>query len=279
MQDPISFADVIFSYLWSRILHKLQHTLEDSIPEDTGLRLASGQQPPATTTRGFLGPTWMDDTCVCVSDPSPQALERKIHQATCQLLELCDVHGLTPNLGAGKTEVLLTFQGHGLRKMTVKYFGPSSDRSLLIVGERGPRRVRVVAHYTHLGCVTHHRGDSRAEARRRIAIAFTAQEAFTPKSSLVYAKEAGTFSNFGDEPLLLWHGIMDPGRGTHQGVHPQRSHAPHSRLLGRAHDEHLTDEDILTMVGINSPTSCCGCPSFDTWAPFTNAPHLCHGAF
>lgn len=186
MQDPIigscpgdCFADVIFSYLWSRILHKLQHTLatmgiEDSIREDTGLRLASGQQPPATTTRGFVGPTWMDDTCVCVSDPSPQAFERKIHQATCQLLELCDVHGLTPNLGAGKTEVLLTFQGHGLRKMKVKYFGPSSDRSLLIVGERGPRRVRVVAHYTHLGCVTHHRGDSRAEARRRIAIAQTA---------------------------------------------------------------------------------------------------------
>ena len=26
------------------------------------------------------------------------------------------------------------------------------------------------------------------------------------------------------------------------------------RLLGRAHDEHLTDEDILTQVGINSPT-------------------------
>jgi hypothetical protein len=36
-------------------------------------------------------------------------LEGKIHQATGLLLELCDAHGLSPNLGAGKTEALLIF--------------------------------------------------------------------------------------------------------------------------------------------------------------------------
>ena len=118
----------------------------------------------------------MDDTCICVSDPSPSILESKIHQATGRLLELCDTHGLTPNLNAGKTEALLVFQGRGSRKLKIRYFGPSSDKSLLIVGEREPRRVRVVAQYTHLGCVMHHKGDSRVEARRRIAVA---QQAFS----------------------------------------------------------------------------------------------------
>ena len=135
------FADVIFSYLWSSILRKLQTTLVDMglvdmIPADSGLCL-SQSQTSSSSQRPFLGPTWMDDTCVCVSDQSPSALEGKIHQATGRLLELCDGHGLTPNLGVGKTEVLLLFQGHGSRKLKIKYFGPSSDKSLLILGERG----------------------------------------------------------------------------------------------------------------------------------------------
>ena len=75
------FADVIFSYLWGRTLKRLQATLigmhiDDKIPMDASLSLLG---PRSEASRSFLGPTWMDDTCVCVSDPSPQTLEAKIH--------------------------------------------------------------------------------------------------------------------------------------------------------------------------------------------------------
>ncbi|CAL1155737.1 unnamed protein product [Cladocopium goreaui] len=167
------FADVIFSYLWGRILRRLQATLtdmqiDDKIPADTGLSLSGPQSEPS---RSFLGPTWMDDTCVCVSDPSPQRLEAKIHQATGRLLDLCETHGLSPNLSPGKTEALLVFQGRGSRQMRIRYFGPTSDRSLKIMGEKGIMKVRAVAQYTHLGCVIHHQSDQRREARRRIGMA------------------------------------------------------------------------------------------------------------
>jgi hypothetical protein len=258
-----SFADVIFSYLWSSILQKLQKTMTDlglidSIPEETGLRLTDSLPEASSSHRSFLGPTWMDDTCVCVSDPSPAVLEGKIHQATGLLLELCDAHGLSPNLGAGKTEALLIFQGHGSRKLKIKYFGPSSDKTLLILGEQGPRRVRDVAHYTHLGCVIHHKGDSRAEARRRVAIA---QQAFSqhrkhllqnpvlPLQRRVELFRTLVLSRFcyGTESWTL------TTNSTKEYIHNALMRL-FRRLLGRAHDEHLTDEDILTQVGINSPT-------------------------
>ena len=86
-----SFADVIFSYLWGRILHRLQAHLfglgrGEHVNAEEGLRLPSAPASPALPQQAFLGPTWMDDTCVCVSDPCHERLERKIMQATGILL-------------------------------------------------------------------------------------------------------------------------------------------------------------------------------------------------
>ena len=254
------FADVIFSYLWGRILRRLQVTLtdmqiDDKIPADTGLSLSG---PQSESSRSFLGPTWMDDTCVCVSDPSPQRLEAKIHQATGRLLDLCETHGLSPNLSPGKTEALLVFQGRGSRQMRIRYFGPTSDRSLKIMGEKGIMKVRAVAQYTHLGCVIHHQSDQRREARRRIGMAhqtftqhrrhllqnpvLSMQRRFELFKSLVwsrlsYGTETWTFSE-GRTKEYIHNAVMRLLR----------------RLLGRAHDAHLMDDDILTEVGANSPT-------------------------
>ena len=257
------FADIIFSYLWSSILNKLQRTMSneglvDIIPAEPGLRISWEQPDDSAQTCEFLGPTWMDDTCICVSDPSPTVLESKIHQATGRLLELCDTHGLSPNLKAGKTEALLVFQGPGSWKLKIKYFGPSSEKSLMILGEGDPRRVRVVASYTHLGCVMHHKGDSRVEARRRIAVA---QQAFSqhrkhllqnpvlPLQRRLELFRTLVLSRFcyGTESWTL------TDNRTKEYVHNALMRL-FRRLLGRAHDEHLSDEDILTQVGINSPT-------------------------
>ena len=89
------FADVIFSYLWSRILRGLQHqlqvlSLEECIPNHAGLILDEDHWP-SLSQGGFLGPTWMDDTCVCAADLCPFRLEEKITQAASILLSLCMV--------------------------------------------------------------------------------------------------------------------------------------------------------------------------------------------
>lgn len=255
------FADIIFSYLWGRILHRLQGILEDmhiveKIPVEAGLRIVSTEA--AFDQRSFLGPTWMDDTCICISDSSAVVLQQKIHQVTNQMLMLCESHGLSPNLSAGKTEVLLALQGAQSRQLKVKYFGPHSDKCLKIVGEQGVHKVQAVHHYTHLGCIIHHKSDTRKEARRRVGIA---QQAFSqhrkyllqnPSLSLrrryelfrtlvmsrfCYGTESWTFTEERSK-AYIHNALMRLYR----------------RLLRRAHDDHLTDNDILVMLQAPSPT-------------------------
>ena len=65
------FADVIFGFLWGRLLHKLERDLValnylDSYPAHQGL-IWSQEQGTDSIGVPFLGPTWMDDLCICVS--------------------------------------------------------------------------------------------------------------------------------------------------------------------------------------------------------------------
>ena len=257
------FADVIFSYLWCRILTRLQDQLSslgigEVFPKQTGLVLKADEGDGPIEYCSFLGPTWMDDTCVCISDVCPQALEHKITQAASELLSLCDSHGLTPNLSPGKTEALLVFQGRGSKQMRVKYFGPNSENVITTIGERGLRKIKVVGHYTHLGCVIHHRSDNRKEARRRIGIA---QQAFTQhrrhllqNPQLQPGKRIELFKT-----LILSRFSFGTESWTFEDC-KSREHVHNSlmrlfrRLLKVPHDAHLTDEDILVGTGLNSPT-------------------------
>eukprot|EP00435_Cladocopium_sp_Y103_P025621 s1029_g6.t1 len=254
------FADFVFSFLWGRLLRALQEHIVDMglseyVPQMDGLcfsAVAPGDP------QAFLGPTWMDDTCICASDPCPQNLERKISQITGKLLSLCDSHGLLANLSAGKTEILLSLQGSGSRALKIKYFGPTSEGVMLILGEDAMKKVRVVSKYVHLGCLMHHRPDNRQEARRRLGIA---HQAFTQHrrhllgnpqlslkrrvelfhtlvmSRLCYGTESWTFVDAGTK-CFVHNAMLRLFR----------------RLLCRGHAEHLSDDEILTEVGVNTPT-------------------------
>lgn len=258
-----SFADVIFSYLWGRILHRLQGQLHElglgeQINEEHRLRLPSTPVSMPQPQQGFLGPTWMDDTCVCVSDSCHERLERKITHASGLLLSLCESHGLTPNLQPGKSEVLLVFQGRGARKMRIRYFGPNSDKTLLLVGEMGTKKIRVVNQYSHLGCLIHHRPDNRREARRRVGIA---QQAFNHHRRLLFSNPVLSMTRRKELFCTL---IMSKFcYGTESWTLSERQtktyiHNALIRLFRRlshgSYNQHLQDDDVLTATGLNSPT-------------------------
>ncbi|CAL1140910.1 unnamed protein product, partial [Cladocopium goreaui] len=175
------YADVIFSYIWCRILKLLQGELQrldigEEICTDEGIHVCADRALPAGVPRPFLGPTWMDDTCICVSSCTAIGVESKTIHAAGLLLQFCEQHALTPNLQKGKTEVLFAFQGTGSRSLKKKYFGPQSDQCMHILAEHGLKKIQVVSKYAHLGCMMHHKSDNRHEARKRIAIA---QQTFT----------------------------------------------------------------------------------------------------
>ena len=128
------YADVIFSYLWCRILKLLQGELQrlqlgEEINEDGGLHICADRHVPCPL-RPFLGPTGMDDACICVSSETALGVEHKTTHAAGLLLQFCEQHALPPNLQRGKTEILFAFQGAESRKLKKKYFGPTHFGSL-----------------------------------------------------------------------------------------------------------------------------------------------------
>jgi hypothetical protein len=58
----------------------------------------------------------MDDLAICLQSQTGEEVVQKVGMVASRLLELCIEHGMTPNLSKNKTEVLLSFRGHGSRK-------------------------------------------------------------------------------------------------------------------------------------------------------------------
>lgn len=173
------YADIVFSFLWARLLKSLESELHaqgllDCIPQADGFCIdASSSHDPEEQTP-YLGPTWMDDTCLCLAASSPEEIVRISSQAACLLLHKCECFAMTPNLTEGKSELMLVFQGRGARKARLKYFGPGATAGLPIVTDGGIKTLNIVTSYTHLGCTIHHKCDVRREVRRRFALAHSA---------------------------------------------------------------------------------------------------------
>ena len=89
------------------------------------------------------------------------------------VLDLCHCHGLTPNLRPGKTEVILAFRGKHSRSLKRKYYSEANARHITAIAEHRQYHVGVVGEYKHLGGIIHATGETKREARRRVAMAFS----------------------------------------------------------------------------------------------------------
>lgn len=257
------YADVIFSYIWCRILKLLQGELQrldlgEEICTDEGIHICADRALPSGEPRPFLGPTWMDDTCICVSSCTASGVESKTIHAAGLLLQFCEQHALTPNLQKGKTEVLFAFQGNDSRRLKKKYFGPQSDQCVHILAEHGLKKIQVVSKYAHLGCMMHHKSDNRHEARKRLAIAqqtFTQHQRYllrNPQLSLKRRRElfhSLVMSRlcYGAESWTL------SDQRTKDYVHGALLRL-FRRLLFSPPDQHMTDDQVLSATGLNSPS-------------------------
>ena len=261
------FADIVFSFLWARLLKRLEDTLQQAhilelVPEEAGLQLSDFDgidKLHEKTYRPYLGPTWMDDTCITFTAQSASQLETAAGRVGSELLSLCDEFAMSPNLAKGKTELLLVFQGRGANQAKKKHFGPNSPGTFPILTEAGPRFLNVVSSYTHLGSTIHHRGDLRKEMRRRFGIAHGAfnrhrrllfqnqsltlnrrRELFRTLilSKLLYGAESWTFRDQRDRHYL--HSAL---MRLYSRLLPHQDRAPRS------------DEEILALTGLPDPAT------------------------
>ena len=200
----------------------------------------------------------MDDVCICLTAPTPEGLLRRAGTATSLLLDTMKGYGLTPNLKKGKTELLLSLRGQGVRRCQKQVFGPTAPGTMAIVCEQEVCHIAVVGQYQHLGGILHHKGDHRVEMKRRVALAHTAFNAHRKilyhnqdiplqkrtqlfntliLSKLLYGCESWVFRDMRSKEFLH-AAIMKLYR----------------RLLCCPHDDHSTDEDVLVKLHAPSPT-------------------------
>jgi hypothetical protein len=256
-----SFADIIFGYMWKTVLAKLETFL---LTEKAITPLQMHHQLPlfghsfgAEGSSCFLGPTWMDDLAVCLTTSTAGSLPSVMARTTSFMLDLCAFHCLSPNLKAGKTELLLCFRGSGSRAPKAKFYGPSSAKVLPIVTERDTKYVRLVTSYRHLGGVCHHAGDQRVELRQRQAIA---QQALSQHRRLIYHNKAILWEKRVElfQSLVLTKLLYGAESWIATDAKTQEKFRVYviglyKRLARLPRDGHFTDEAILAKVALPSP--------------------------
>ena len=258
-----SWADIIFSFAWARMLKNLEtelvhrQLLDDYAMYPTWKPFGCNHERRTERTV-FLGPTWMDDLSLGVSGDTSDAAVNKIGQAASCLLEKCANYGMTPNLARGKTEILLSLKGAGSRRCRARFFGGKASGTLPIIGEYSTSEIVVVGEYTHLGNVIHHTGSNGREMVRRLGIA---HQAFSAHRRVIYnnaqlpmSRRKELFDTLIMSKLLYASETWIPGtlkekEGLHSGIMKL-----YRRLCKVPHDAALRDDDILCRGQLLSPT-------------------------
>ncbi len=255
-----SFADVVFGFLWARLLRSL---------EKEAVSLGVVATVPGITCKGlkgelmeqekpFLGPTWCDDLCLVFNAELATDLVKKISTTASCLFDACETLAMSPNLAPGKTEVLLCLQGRGSREAKRTYFAVDRGGWMDVICSRQSVRIHVTGEYQHLGGILHHQGDQRREAKRRIAMGHatftTHRKLLLRNSNFTLQRRLQLFQSlilsqvtFGMETWTL------RTRSTQISLHNSIMKL-YKRLLDYQKDDHVGDDDILSKLEALSPT-------------------------
>ena len=258
------WADVVFGFLFSRILKTLEHRLTteqllSDIPEPEPHGLFAhiwARHAGAVAGPQMVCPTWMDDMCLCLDDADGLALSGKTLSAASALLDTCAQHLVSPNLQKGKAEVIMVFRGAKSRQLRTQYYGPDNGSRVPVLYEYGAAPLNIVGEYQHLGGLLHHSGVTKEEVARRVGVAHTA---FNQHRRLLYQNNAISFEKRRQlfETLVLsklCYG-METWVSTDQRTWKYLEAAVirlYRRLLRIPGDERRTDQEILGLCGLPS---------------------------
>ena len=173
-----SIADVVFAWILHKVLDCIDAELvtqgaSESVPAGCDPTLWDADEPGPTP---LLGPIWADDGAFLSSDPDAGRLRDKAGIMARSVLGAFFAHGLTPNLGKGKTEMLITFRGRHSRSVQQAVFGDGQSSLCLEMGKWGTHELRLVTEYAHLGCALDRGATMQSEVYRRLARARSAFE-------------------------------------------------------------------------------------------------------
>lgn len=254
------FADILFGFVYARVLKSVEEQLLHlGVLSHFPIVGPGTAIPEEDVSSPFFGPSWMDDTAVCILGDSADSLERKTMVATSVLLDTCRSYGMTPNLQPGKTAIVAAFRGRNSRKIRAKYFGPNSPRTMAVLTDTGLEHVALTGSYAHLGGVFQHDSHSRQDVRRRVGIA---HKAFQHHRRLIFHNRALQWKTrkelvqslvmsklfFGIESWAFQDALLS--KTFHASVIKL-----YKRLLRIKHDAAVSDAEVLCRVELPSPST------------------------
>ncbi|CAE7906300.1 unnamed protein product [Symbiodinium microadriaticum] len=172
-----SWADLIYAYIYSRVLHKVhEYAIAEGLTFTVRHDPAAGIFPPAHGEEELAATdtTWADDSAFPLEDVDPSELLRKTVRLCSLVLSFCTSHGMAPNLKPGKTSVLVSLLGKDSKKARGQYFPAGTQQLWLPDLEVG---VAVTDQYKHLGGLVDCKLTMKPEARFRLAQAASSYDA------------------------------------------------------------------------------------------------------
>lgn len=114
--DPVIHLLTLCSVFFGHVLCQLEDSMAQLglltyLPKPTHCSISAEMSDEMVP---FLGPTWCDDLCICVSHDTPRGLESKTATTLNLIFDLCREHGMSPNFKCGKTEIVFSFRWRGL---------------------------------------------------------------------------------------------------------------------------------------------------------------------
>ncbi|CAE7191431.1 unnamed protein product [Symbiodinium sp. CCMP2456] len=171
-----SFADVIYAFIYSRVLYRVhEHLVAEELnfavewEEDTGV-FPTGQ---GGSLEQAWDATWADDSAYVVEDRCPERLVRKARRVGALVLGILTSHGMQPNVKPGKTSYMIQLRGPGSTTARKRHF-PKGKAALAIPDLA--LEIPTVSQYRHLGGIIDLKLSFRPEARHRLAIASQAYD-------------------------------------------------------------------------------------------------------
>ena len=151
-------ADVIFGFIFKRILRRVTNRLRDTLQiEEVEINgdLDLTSTPTQRVLPSILQVVWADDLAVCYKRRGASKLAEEMAEITSVVFGECLRHGLIPNLKRGKTELLLLFKGEGSRGAKAAHFNQTEPRIYIPNVPEDFQWVNLAHTYRHLGTKVH----------------------------------------------------------------------------------------------------------------------------
>ena len=127
-----------------------------------------------TQGRGAEAPTWADDVVVLFTASGPQEVEPILVSLGTQVVARLRSLGLAANLGAGKTEAIVSIKGHGSRSVRRHLLAKDDPCVTLPSQQATPVSLRVVPSYVHLGTSINAELSETPNLKRRAQLLYAA---------------------------------------------------------------------------------------------------------